>query len=72
MVELLERGEHPDAPYPDGRPALLVAASYGHVSVVETLLQHWPGEWTDASDPNAPHEAPTLSLNIDKAATVLG
>ena len=40
--------------------------------LVETLLQHWPGEWTDASDPNAPHEAPTLSLNIDKAATVLG
>ena len=35
--------------------------------LVETLLQHWPGEWTDASDPNAPHEAPTLSLNIDKA-----
>ena len=39
--------------------------------LVQTLLQHWPGEWTDASDPNAPHEAPTLSLNIDKAATVL-
>ena len=25
--------------------------------LVDTLLQHWPGEWTDASDPNAPHEA---------------
>ena len=39
--------------------------------LVDTLLQHWPGEWTDASGPNAPHEAPMLSLNIDKAATVL-
>ena len=34
-----------------------------------TLLQHWPGEWTDASIPT-PAKL-TLSLNIDKAATVL-
>ena len=39
--------------------------------LVETFLQHWPGEWRDESDPTAPHEAPTLSLSIDKAANVL-
>ena len=40
--------------------------------LVEHFLQHWPGEWCDASDPNAPHEAATLSLAIDKARRQLG
>ncbi|MDE2681710.1 MAG: CDP-glucose 4,6-dehydratase [Verrucomicrobiota bacterium] len=40
--------------------------------LVENFLQHWPGEWTDASDPTAPHEAATLSLAIDKAREQLG
>lgn len=35
--------------------------------LVEQFIQHWPGEWNDASDPTAPHEAATLSLAIDKA-----
>ncbi len=30
------------------------------------------GEWIDASDPNAPHEAALLQLAIDKAAALLG
>ena len=40
--------------------------------LVENILQHWPGEWNDASDPNAPHEAATLSLAIDKARQQIG
>ncbi len=31
------------------------------------LLEHWPGEWEDKSDPTAPHEASLLNLTIDKA-----
>ncbi|MEJ5237428.1 CDP-glucose 4,6-dehydratase [Limisphaera sp. VF-2] len=40
--------------------------------LVETLLRHWPGQWVDASDPAAPHEATLLSLAIEKAAALLG
>ena len=40
--------------------------------LVERFLQHWPGEWHDASDANAPYEAATLSLAIDKARQQLG
>ena len=40
--------------------------------LVEQFLQHWPGEWNDTSDTNAPHEAATLSLAIDKACQQLG
>ncbi|MBN9672666.1 CDP-glucose 4,6-dehydratase [Roseibium aggregatum] len=35
--------------------------------LAETILNHWPGEWIDASDPQAVHEAGRLSLSIDKA-----
>lgn len=40
--------------------------------LVETMLRHWPGHWTDASDPDAVHEAGRLSLSIDKARCELG
>jgi CDP-glucose 4,6-dehydratase len=40
--------------------------------LVENFLQHWPGEWRDTSDANAPHEATTLNLAIDKARQQLG
>jgi CDP-glucose 4,6-dehydratase len=40
--------------------------------LAETVLEHWPGTWTDASDPNAVHEAGRLSLSIDKARAELG
>ena len=36
------------------------------------MLSHWPGEWLDQSDPNAPHEAGLLHLQIDKAHHRLG
>ncbi len=35
--------------------------------LVELFLQYWgEGTWTDVSDPNQPHEAGVLRLNIDK------
>jgi len=40
--------------------------------LVEAALQHWPGTWRDESDPNAPHEAGRLHLQIDKAHHQLG
>ena len=30
-------------------------------------LRHWPGEWSDVRDPEAPHEAALLSLSIENA-----
>ena len=40
--------------------------------LVEEVLAAWPGDWTDGSDPDAPHEAKLLTLAIDKAAALLG
>ena len=40
--------------------------------LVETILQHWPGQWLDQSDPTATHEAHLLHLQIDKAHHRLG
>lgn len=40
--------------------------------VVQEILKHWPGDWIDKSDPNAPHEAGKLNLVTDKAFHLLG
>ena len=40
--------------------------------LVEASLQHWPGSWSDGSDPHALHEAGRLHLQIDKAHHQLG
>jgi len=40
--------------------------------LADTILKHWPGEWIDASDPSAVHEAGRLSLSIDKSRSELG
>ena len=40
--------------------------------LVEAALHHWPGHWQDLSDPDAPHEAGRLHLQIDKAHHQLG
>jgi CDP-glucose 4,6-dehydratase len=40
--------------------------------LVQEVVKHWPGEWVDQSDPNAPHEASKLNLTIDKAFHLLG
>jgi len=39
--------------------------------LVEEVLRHWPGEWTDASQPGSVHEATLLSLSIEKAGAWL-
>lgn len=39
--------------------------------LVQECLKHWPGEWIDKSDPNAPHEAGKLNLATDKAFHLL-
>lgn len=40
--------------------------------LVETAIGVWPGDWRDASDPDAPHEAGLLALAIEKARATLG
>jgi len=40
--------------------------------IVKEILKHWPGEWQDKSDPDAPHEAGKLNLATDKAFHLLG
>ncbi len=40
--------------------------------LMEASLGHWPGQWDDRSDPQAPHEAGRLHLQIDKAHHQLG
>jgi CDP-glucose 4,6-dehydratase len=40
--------------------------------LVEEVLRHWPGEWTDGSQPGSVHEATLLSLSIEKAGALLG
>lgn len=39
--------------------------------LVKKILQHWPGEWQDESQPNAVHEAEKLNLTTDKAFHLL-
>jgi len=51
-------------------PTLASNRSVGEL--VSTILEHWPGEWLDQSDPTAPHEANLLHLQIDKACHRLG
>ncbi len=40
--------------------------------LADTCLRHWPGQWQDASDPKAVHEAGRLSLATAKAKAILG
>jgi CDP-glucose 4,6-dehydratase len=40
--------------------------------LVQEILKHWPGQWTDKSDPKAVHEAKLLNLTTDKAHHFLG
>ena len=40
--------------------------------LVESILEYWPGEWVDQSEPTSPHEANLLHLQIDKAYHCLG
>jgi CDP-glucose 4,6-dehydratase len=39
--------------------------------LVREILQNWPGNWEDKTNPNAPHEAGLLQLSTDKAYSLL-
>jgi CDP-glucose 4,6-dehydratase len=39
--------------------------------LVAEILRHWPGEWQDQTQPDAPHEAGRLQLTTDKANALL-
>jgi CDP-glucose 4,6-dehydratase len=41
-------------------------------NLVETLLQHWPGQWRHCSEHAAPHESTRLLLDAERARKVLG
>lgn len=40
-------------------------------NLVREVLKHWPGEWQDCSNSDAPHEASLLNLSTDKAFHML-
>jgi len=41
-------------------------------ALVKEVLRHWPGEWRDRREANAPAESEFLSLGIAKAGRLLG
>jgi CDP-glucose 4,6-dehydratase len=69
-----------EAPTPSPLAELCSAFNFGPaldsnrsvVDIVREIFTHWPGEWQDKSDPNAPHEAGKLNLATDKAFHLLG
>ena len=70
LAEALAQAANPPCEAFNFGPGL---ASNRHVGeLVATILEHWPGAWLDQSDPNAPHEANLLHLQIDKAYHRLG
>ncbi|MCP9915152.1 CDP-glucose 4,6-dehydratase [Cyanobium sp. ATX 6F1] len=47
------------------------ADSRSVAEVVDTLLRHWPGQWREQTDPQAPAESGELRLNSDRARQLL-
>ena len=70
LAEQLASGGHAFASAFNFGPAL--EANRPVRELVDSALQHWPGHWQDLSDPDAPHEAGRLHLQIDKAHHQLG
>jgi CDP-glucose 4,6-dehydratase len=62
------RSPVPAGPYNFGPGPL---RSLSVAEVVTRILNHWPGEWRDASNPNSVPESDRLALAIDKAVQVL-
>jgi CDP-glucose 4,6-dehydratase len=70
----------PEAPYHQIPGSLASAFNFGPnlasnrtvAELVQELLTHTDGTWTDASDPAARHEASKLNLATDKAFHLLG
>ncbi|MDA7677488.1 CDP-glucose 4,6-dehydratase [bacterium] len=70
LAELLILDDHPPCESFNFGPTL--SSNRPVQELVATILEHWPGDWIDQSDPNAPHEANLLHLQIDKAYHRLG
>lgn len=49
-----------------------VASNRSVAELVDSVLTYVPGNWVDASEAGAPHEAHKLNLSIEKARDVLG
>ena len=70
LAELLAKADHAHAsafnfgPNPEANRSVQ--------ELLEEALRHWPGSWSDQSDPQAPHEAGLLQLEISKARQELG
>ncbi|MFM7087495.1 MAG: CDP-glucose 4,6-dehydratase [Cyanobium sp.] len=79
LAERLFQGQCSDAA-PAGLLPLADAFNFGPSlesnrpvrDLVEAALQHWPGQWQDLTDPDSPHEAGRLHLQIDLAHHQLG
>ncbi|MGF1453006.1 MAG: CDP-glucose 4,6-dehydratase, partial [Opitutales bacterium] len=82
LAEYLARGIGlAGEPLPPGRSLVDYAGAFNFgpaltsnrsvAELVQEVLINWPGQWEDASDPNAPHEASKLNLTIDKAFHLL-
>ncbi|MCP9848776.1 CDP-glucose 4,6-dehydratase [Cyanobium sp. Morenito 9A2] len=48
------------------------ADSRSVAEVVDTLLRHWPGQWQEQAEPQAPAESGELRLNSERARQLLG
>ena len=70
LAESLAQDPHPPCESFNFGPSLASNRSVG--DLVATIVEHWPGDWLDQSDPSAPHEANLLHLQIDKAHHRLG
>ena len=70
LAESLAKDSQPPCESFNFGPSLTSNRSVG--DLVATILEHWPGEWLDKSDPTALHEANLLHLQIDKAHHRLG
>jgi CDP-glucose 4,6-dehydratase len=65
LAQALARDPQPPCEAFNFGPSLASNRSVGEL--VATILEHWPGDWLDQSDPQSPHEANLLHLQIDKA-----
>ena len=70
LAEVLAKDPHPPCEAFNFGPSLASNRTVG--DLVAIILENWPGEWLDQSDPTAPHEANLLHLQIDKANHRLG
>ena len=66
VVALLQRGFDPNAPNPDGQPALLLALQLGSPKVARVLLEH-PGLKLDATNPSGETAAMMAALRGEVA-----